>query len=528
MRSMVIRRRAWLFLSWMTGLGLSCAPACAELSMPSVFGSHMVLQQGKAVQVWGTDGPGQKVVVKIGDQTASCIADQKGRWRAELTAAKAGGPFTMTIAGSSTVTFEDVMFGEVWICSGQSNMHIGVNPMIQAGTFPKEHFDLPNVRLYTAGDTKNGDSTWRVCSPEAAQIGGRQGVSQVAFYFARTIHSALNVPVGVIVAAQGYTDIETWTESDAVKKLQQEKNFKAIYDNDLELKVKAIREWVADPTSTLPNVDKEAVRKVLEQYDNKEQYGLVRLLALPVGPNVRELRPGGGCFVRYVAPMVPYQIRGIAWYQGFNNRLDDEIYYDKMQALIESWRTAWGQTDLPFYFVQQQNIDLGNVGFNTARGFIQKETQAAIMRKIPGTGMAVIQDLGAGIHPDNKNEVGRRLALWPLAKTYGKDLECSGPLYKAMTVTGDTARIDFDHAGGGLISRDGKPLRWFMIAGADRVFMQAEASINGDAVLVRSDKVAKPEAVRYAWDTTAVDLNFFNKAGLPASCFRTDDWKSAR
>jgi sialate O-acetylesterase len=478
----------------------------------------MVLQSGKTVPVWGTDKPGQKVVVTIGDQTADCIADQGGRWRAEIAAAQPGGPFTMTVAGSSTLTFEDVMFGEVWLCSGQSNMHIGVNPMIKAGTFPKEHFDLPRVRLYTAGDKAKGDSTWRVCSPEAAQIGGREGVSQVGFYFARTIHSALDVPVGLIVAAQGYTDIETWTEGDAVKKLQQEKNFKAIYDNDLELKVKAIREWVADPTSTLPNVDKEAVRKVLEQYDNREQYGLTRLLALPVGPRVRDLRPGGGCFKQYVVPMIPYQIRGVAWYQGFNNRFDDEIYYDKLKALIESWRTAWSQPDLPFFFVQQQN-SLGD-------GFIQKETQAAIMRTIPGTGMAVIQDLGASIHPDNKNEVGRRLALWPLAKTYGKDLECSGPLYKSMTVTGDTARIEFDHVGGGLISRDGKPLRWFMIAGADRTFVQAEATIDGNAVLVRSDKVSKPEAVRYAWDLAAVDLNLFNKAGLPASCFRTDNWQS--
>lgn len=480
----------------------------------------MVLQRGKPVQVWGADEPGQKVVVTIGDQTVSCIADQKGRWRAELAAAKTGGPFTMTVVGSTTLTFEDVMFGEVWICSGQSNMHIGVNPMIKAGTFPEEHFDLPLVRMYTVntlGD-KNGDMTWRACSPEAAQIGGRGGVSQVGFYFARTIHLALNVPVGVIVAAKGYTDIETWTEGDAIKKLQQDK-LKAIYDSEVEAKVRAIREWVADPTATIAKVDKEDVRKKLEAYDNKAEHSLVRLLACPIGPHVRLLNPGGGCFARYVAPMVPYQIRGVAWYQGFNNRLDDEIYYDKMQALIESWRTAWHQPDLPFFFVQQQN--------GAAGGFIQKETQMAIMRTIPGTGMAVIQDLGAGIHPDNKNEVGRRLALWPLAKTYGKDLECSGPLYKAMTVTGDTARIEFDHVGGGLISRDGKPLRWFMIAGADRMFVRAEASIDGNAVLVRSDKVAKPEAVRYAWDITAVDLNFFNKAGLPASCFRTDGWKSA-
>jgi sialate O-acetylesterase len=188
-----------------------------------------------------------------------------------------------------------------------------------------------------------------------------------------------------------------------------------------------------------------------------------------------------------------------------------------LKALIESWRTAWSQPDLPFFFVQQQN-SLGD-------GFIQKETQTAIMRTIPGTGMAVIQDLGATIHPDNKNEVGRRLALWPLAKTYGKDLECSGPVYKSMTVTGDTARIEFDHLGGGLISKDGKPLRWFTIAGPDRMFVPAEATIEGDTVLVRSDKVSKPEAVRYAWNEAAVDLNLFNKAGLPASCFRTDSWK---
>lgn len=481
--------------------------------MPSVFGSHMVLQSGKTVPVWGTDKPGQKVVVTIGDQTADCIADQNGRWRAEIAAAKPGGPFTMTVAGSSTLTFEDVMFGEVWLCSGQSNMHIGVNPMIKKGTFPEKDFDLPRVRLYTAGDKTKGDSTWRVCSPEAAQIGGREGVSQVGFYFARTIHSALDVPVGLIVAAEGFTAIEHWTEGDAARKLRQDK-LQAIYDREVELKAKAIREWVADPTATIANVDKEAVRKVLEQYDNKEQYGLYRLVALPVGPRVREWWPDGGSrFAKYVVPMIPYQIRGVAWYQGFNNRFDDEIYYDKMKALIESWRTAWSQPDLPFFFVQQQN---------SGGGFIQKETQTAIMRTIPGTGMAVIQDLGASIHPDNKNEVGRRLALWPLAKTYGKDLECSGPVYKSMTVTGDTARIEFDHLGGGLISKDGKPLRWFMIAGPDRMFVPAEATIEGDTVLVRSDKVSKPEAVRYAWNEAAVDLNLFNKAGLPASCFRTD------
>jgi sialate O-acetylesterase len=439
-------------------------PKPSPLGLPSVFGRNMVLQRDREIPVWGWSEPNDEITVSLASAKATTKADDKGKWKLRLPAQKVGGPHTMTVAGKKHRTeFKDVLIGEVWVCSGQSNMQWGVNASldaakeISAANYPKIRlFTVPNVMEEEPVD--DFDAGWDVCSPDTVP-----GFSAVAYYFGRELHKELDVPIGLINTSWGGSQCEAWTSREA---LESDPDFKPI----------------------------------LERAKT-------------------DLWMGRGIYNAMIHPLIPYGIRGAIWYQGESNAPRGIQYRKLFPTMIRDWRERWGQGDFPFYYVQL-------CPFNRHETEWPEVWEAQLMTlSVPNTGMAVTTDIGDinNIHPPNKQDVGKRLALWALAKDYGKtDLAYSGPLYKSMKVDGDKIRIAFDYAKG-LKSRDEKPLSWFVIAGKDQKFHAAEATIDGDEVVIHSDKVSDPVAVRMGWSSIATP-NLINEAGLPASPFRTDDW----
>ncbi len=449
----------------------------AEVKLPAVIGDNMVLQRDQPVPIWGWDEPGTTITVALADARLTATADDSGRWMVELPALPAGGPYKMTISGTSEIQLEDLLFGDVWFCSGQSNMEWPVSRCLDAeqeiagADFPRiRHIKIPHRPSRQAESDVPSDG-WKVCHPETVA-----GFTGVGYFFARHMQDALDVPIGLIGCNWGGTRIEPWTPPVGFRK------------------VAALKD-IAEKLDEFPSVNDEG--KVNHQTP----------LALYNG---------------MVSPIIPYAVRGVLWYQGEANRRDGMLYHDKMKALIEGWREEWGRLDLPFHFVQ-----LAPFRYKESPLLLPAiwEAQTTTL-SIPNTGMAVTLDIGNldDIHPKNKQEVGRRLALSVLAQNYGhSDLVYSGPLYDAMRVEGDAIRISFQHVGGGLVSRDGSKLNWFSIAGEDKVFVDAVAKIDGDTVLVSSPQVQNPVAVRFAWHQEA-EPNLANKDGLPAAAFRTHNW----
>ncbi len=493
----------------------------AEVTLPRIIGSNMVLQRDMGVPIWGWAAAGEMVTVTLSRQdadepmhTVSTVADAEGNWRVGLPAAMpAGGPYTLTVTGSNTLKLTNVLFGEVWVCSGQSNMQWSVSaskdsePEIAAA-------DYPNIRLFYVPRVPSGlpqndvEADWYETTPETIA-----NFSAVAYYFGRKLYKNLDVPIGLINTSWGGTRIEPWTPPagfasvptlESISKEIQEAHEN--YLQQLPQKMKDIEAWIAETREAL-----ETGVRLTEMPDNRH-------------PLRHQARPTG-LYNGMVHPLVPYAIRGALWYQGESNLREGMLYHEKMKALINGWRAVWGQGDFPFYFVQLAPFNYG--GRNASPFFLPQiwEAQTATL-SVPNTGMAVTTDIGnlRDIHPRNKQDVGRRLALWALAKTYGReDVTYSGPLYKSMTVEGNAIRLSFDYVGSGLMARDGMPLTWFEIAGEDKQFVEAEARIDGDTIVVSSDTVANPVAVRFGWHQSA-EPNFVNKEGLPASPFRTHRW----
>ena len=453
----------WLALTLLT------FTANAEVRLPNVFGDHMVLQRDQAIPVWGWSDAGEKVVVTLAGQRAETTADTDGKWSVKLDALPAGGPHEMVVAGGNRLTFHDVLLGEVWVCSGQSNMQFALHSAFHS-TEEIAAAIQPKLRMFTVklvpSDTPRDDceGSWAVCEPETAG-----NFSAVGYYFARVLVGELKVPVGMLHTSWGGTLCEAWTSDEAIK---ANGGFQAILD-----------------------------RRATEQ---------------------RPQNHASALFNGMLKPLIPYGIRGAIWYQGESNLSRAFQYRTLFPAMIQDWRKQWGQGDFPFYFVQLAPFRYNGQDQRNCAELWEAQSKTL---SLSNTGMAVTVDIGnfRDIHPKNKLDVGRRLARWALAKTYGKKIECSGPLYKSLQIEGDTIRLAFDHLGGGLASRDGKPLTDFTIAGNDRQFLPATATIVGDQVVVHSPAVAQPVAVRYGWYDSA-QPNLMNKTKLPASPFRTDDW----
>ena len=504
--------------------GASLLPA--QVRLPAVIGDHMVIQQDKPVTIWGWAGKAEPVTVLLNGREKKAVAAADGTWRVVFDPLKAGdSALEMTVRGAKgpAVVVKDILVGEVWLCSGQSNMEMSFTWMPNPAP-EVMRADNPNMRLFLVpkrtADRPQDDvvAKWEPCSPDTVRP-----FSAVAYYFGLELNKRLGVPVGLIESAWGGTDIEPWTPPvgfaavPEVKPLLDKQTTKyADYRDALAKALPAWETWARES------------RKALAA---KSATQLEPMPALPSNPYDDPQAPTA-LYNGMIHALTPLAIRGAIWYQGENNRNDGLLYETKMDALIQGWRSAWKLGDFPFYYVQLAPY---NYGYNreTPAGDIPDflrlpyiwEAQANALR-IPNTGMAVITDITNlyDIHPADKKDVGYRLSLWARANTYGeKTLVYSGPLYRSMTVEGNLMRLSFDHVGGGLVTNDGQPLKWFEIAGEDRTFYKAEAEIAGDTVVVWSPRVASPKAVRFGWNQLAVP-NLANKEGLPASPFRTDKW----
>lgn len=489
----------------------------ADVKLPSLLSNGMVLQQGRNVNIWGTADPGERVTVTLKDQQVSAVADREGRWSVQLGALRAGGPFTLTIAGKNTITLHDVLVGEVWVASGQSNMTM---PVRSAGNAADEiaHADYPSLRLFTVEMAVAGKPQrdvkgyWVAARPETVA-----DFSAAGYYFGRELLKVLKVPIGIIHSSIGGTPAESWLSHGA---LESDPAFKSILDIESKL--------LAPYPTRLPDVEQQ-FSQWRQAADQAESAGA----PLPAPPRIpADLRANpwrpGGLFNAMIMPLTRYAIRGVIWYQGEGNS-DRPVQYRKLfPALIRDWRRAWGEGDFPFLFVQIANWGAYRPELNWPK---LREAQLMAL-SVPKTGMVVTIDIGDGsdIHPKNKQDVGYRLALAAQAIAYGRDVVYSGPIYHSMTVEDGKIRLHFKYAYGGLVAAKnaygGTDLLGFEIAGDDQKFALADARVEGDTVVVYSDKVQHPVAVRYAWAMNPV-CNLYNRAGLPASPFRTDEWSDS-
>lgn len=477
---------------------LCVSTAFAEVKVPVVFSDHMVLQRGIPVPVWGTAAADENVSVSIAGQTVTTKAGADGKWMVRLKPlAVSAKPLTLKISGSNRLEFTDVLVGEVWLASGQSNMEMPVGnqdppgakrryPGVQNFEEELKNTTHPLLRLCKVERifaprplTTVPGAGWKTCSPESVK-----GFSAVGYFYGRHLLENLKVPVGIIASACSSSQTEQWTSIEALAKFPQ-------------------------------------FAEVVDFYQHADFAKL---------PDYEKIAPTGKPSCLYnggLAPLIPYAIRGAIWYQGESNADRSVEYRQLFPNMIADWRQRWGQGDFPFYFVQLAGYGgvPANPGEHNWAEMRESQSQALA---IPNTGMAATIDIGMAdfIHPLNKQEVGRRLGLVALAKTYRAKVEDSGPVFKSMKIDGDKVVLQFDHLAGGLVSHntaDSKKLRFFAVAGKDRAWKWADARIDGTTVVLTCDAVKEPVAVRYGWATN-IECDFFNSAGLPALPFRTDDW----
>lgn len=476
----------------------------AEVKLPAIMGDHMLLQRDAPVRIFGSAAPGETVTVSFRGQTAKTAADELGRWEAWLQPMAPAPAATLTVQGTNTLQVQDVLVGDVWVGSGQSNMQWAVQQSnnaekeIAAATYPEIRlFYVP--RKTAATPAEDVEAKWVVCSPETAK-----GFSAVLYYFGRQLHQDLKVPMGLIHTSWGGTPIAAWISGPSLSANTRLTPFQTFW-------AEQIARFPDNQTRYEANVKKwEANGKA----GNRP--------AAPMGPG--HPHEPSSLFNAMVAPIVKYTIKGALWYQGETEagRAQGHIYGEALTTLVQDWRKAFGQGDFPFFWVQLANF--GNAQKNGHWMRVQEGQMKALALR--GTGMAVINDIGEDkdIHPKNKQDVGKRLALAAHHVAYGGTGKVwSSPLFKQATREGAAMRIWFQHAGSGLRSRDGGPVKGFQIAGADGNFVAAEARVEGSTVLVSSPQVQSPRAVRYAWDYNPADANLINSEGLPASLFRSEE-----
>jgi sialate O-acetylesterase len=420
--------------------------ASAEVQLPGVFSDHLVLQRDLPIPIWGTAGPEEKIVVQFLDRKVSATADKEGRWSVKLAPLKAGGPYELTIQGQNTIVLKDVVVGEVWLCSGQSNMAMGHGDLITPAMRQARQAPAGDeLRLFNTPATPAGSTTvWAPCSFDTAI-----NFSAVGLYFGRDVQKALGVHIGLINAAWGSTPVQSFYAPRPAEKVLQ----------------------------------------------------------------------GGPKFEQLVRPVQPYAIRGAIWYQGEANLHEAYNYRSLLPVLVKSWRDLWQQGDFPFLVAQQHSY--GNQEL-MAKCAEMRESQFVAVRAMTNAGIVVTADRGNGKHPRDKEPVGARLALAARAVAYKERLVHEGPLFGKATIADGKVRISFGNLGGGLTAK-GNKVTGFTIAAEDRQFVDAEAVLDGSEIVVSSPQVATPVAVRYGWgDPTAMSL--FNREGLPAFPFRTDDF----
>jgi sialate O-acetylesterase len=472
--------------------------ATAELWLPAIFGDHMVLQADKQPAVWGKADPGQTVSLAIDGHQASATADAQGRWLARLPEMTDAGPHTLrvSVAGESR-TFTDILVGEVWLCSGQSNMDMRMVKMPEGEIDAADHPGIRLFRVERASSTTpldDIDGQWEICTPDNVR-----DFSASAYYMGRELHQQLETPVGLIHTAWGGTTAEVWTRREVLEANPVLEPLVRRHERNWQEYKEALDRWWANPGSG----------------------------SEPTAPEDR--RTIEGLYNGMIHPLVPYTIRGFAWYQGESNVWRARQYFTLLSEMIIDWRTQWGDMNLPFGIVQLPNyVDPPRVPPGEGSLEELRESQLRVASTLPRTGLIVTIDVGdpTDIHPIDKETVGRRLALWALDEAYGRDWGGEAPhFYEAKFDTGSNeVALRFEDAEVGLTTSDGGPPRGFVIAGPDRRFRWAQARIEGDVVYVSEAKVTDPKAVRYAWDENPAWANLTSGNGLPVSPFRTDNW----
>lgn len=554
----------------------SAALAQAAVRLPAIFGDHMVLQRDTGVPVWGWAEPGEAVTVAAGGDTATATAAADGTWAVKLAKLPASTtPIDVVVTGKNTITFHDVLVGDVWVCSGQSNMEFGIKafatpqelaaagqPLIRLFSVPKWVAPAPARDIAPAPEGFPALGKWQVCTPEMlVKTGEWSGFSAVGYYFGREIQGFTHQPVGLIGSSWGGTRINSWT---SLKTLQENPSMKSLAKGAFDFQENYEQIKKTYETVTLPQWNatlakwRQDNKDVLDAYEAevKAWPQIARDAAakkLPVPPRPRGPKPprepvdpihsnqnSAALFNGMIAPLAPYAIKGAIWYQGESNGDQPVFYRIALPALIKDWRSCWGQGDFPFLVVQLPNFMAAKPEPSESNWAGVREAQAKVL-ELPNTGYAVTIDLGdaGNIHPSDKLDVGYRLGLIGRHVAYGWQGVYTGPAYKSHTVEGAKVRLNFTNVGGGLAPGTApdhyyacqrppltKPapskLEGFAVAGADHKFVWADAIIDGDTVVVASPQVPNPVSVRYAWADTPV-CNLYNKEGLPAAPFRTDD-----
>ncbi|MEM8678643.1 MAG: sialate O-acetylesterase [Planctomycetota bacterium] len=483
-------------------------PVFAELRVSSIFGDHMVLQRDVPVHVWGWTQPNQSVTVAIAGQEVQGTADAEGRFDVTLPPMKAGGPYELTLQADESRTFRDVLVGEVWLCSGQSNMQWSLsqarNARLEAMTA-----NYPNIRLITLPQVgvqqpqRDFEGQWVACDPSSVAA-----FSAVGYFFGRDLHQALDVPVGLIDNAWGGSACEAWVRRDL---LEADATYAALMDR-----------WATDEANQEHTEAMQSYEEALARWDENGQ-----------GP--RPKRPGnklsgqhrpGNLYNGMLHPLIGFTLRGVIWYQGESNAGRAYQYRELFPLMIQNWREEWNQGDFPFYWVQLADFKRETPQPQDSSWAELREAQTMTMDRLPQTGQAVIIDLGEGndIHPRNKQEVAHRLARWALANEYGQEIDFRSPAFRSLQIADGQAVLTFDHVGPGLRTFDVGEVRGFTIAGEDRAFVPAQAELlDQHTIKVWSEQVPMPVAVRYAWADNPI-CNVLSKNDLPLTPFRTDDW----
>ena len=502
---------------FLIGIALAASlsdPLSANVVPNALFDNNAVLQQEMKVPVWGSASEGEKVTVSFGSQKVETVT-RDGKWMVWLEPMKANAaPQTMTISSATnSLSLTNILIGEVWVCSGQSNMERQLG--LRKGQKPIENYqaeaasaNYPTFRHFLVQHTKSHDpvnslsGSWSFCSPATVT-----NFTAVGYYFGRDLTRALKVPVGLIHSSWGGTPAEAWTRHEALSSNPVLVPILQVFSNNIETFKDRLAKFRMDEPVLLAAYTNSCAQAKADGMPNpKAPSPPTDPLTSPSSPSV--------LFNAMINPLIPYAIRGVIWYQGESNQNQAKLYQDLFPAMIEDWRGVWGEGNFPFLFVQVAPFEKMNPEI--------REAQLQSLKKTTNTAMAVTTDVGDAhdIHPAHKEPVGDRLALAARALAYGEKIEYMGPIFREAKTNGQSITLSFDHTGGGLVAKDG-PLRGFEIAGADKVFVPAQAEIKEGVIVVTSPQATNPVAVHYGW-TNVPNVNLFNKEGLPASPFRTD------
>ena len=487
----------------------------SNVRLPDIIASSMVLQQKQKVPIWGTADPGETVTVSFGRQKRTAVADASGKWRVALSPMRASlTPQTMTITGKNTITLSDILVGEVWLVAGQSNMQRLLRETANRGAV-QAAANHPNIRLFNASrevafKKKAGKlGEWAACTPESVAE-----FSAAGYYFGVELERELKVPIGLINSSYGGSQAEAWTPVEYLNA-----------NTDLKATVECTKIWDEERPRVRAEYA-EAIRKWREQADKQRAAGARPSPSPGVPDALRDYRIAASIYDGMIAPLMPFAIKGAMWYQGESNEARAEQYNILLPVMIRAWRERWGEGDFPFGIIQLPNYRAVKAQPEDAPWSFIREAQRKTALSTKNTGLIVTIDIGeAGdIHPKDKLDVGKRMALWALKDVYGRKIT-RPPVLKSVEIKGPRIILTFTDVGSGLRIIDGDKLDEFAIAGSDKKWVWADAKIVGkDRIEVSSPSVPEPEAVRYAFNSNPRHPNLTNDSGLPASPFRTDDW----